>query len=100
MAPVDEGTRKASPPRVLGNRVVKFTGKATGVAVRATGKAAARIFTPVLRPVLRPFRAAPVEMEAKLIVEEQQEQGIPGPEASSGPLLQTRPDYGEVRPAC
>lgn len=99
MAPIAKGTQKVPPPRVPGTRVVQFTGKATGVAVRATGKAAARILTPVLRPVLRPFRTAPVEMEAKSIEEEQREEGIVNMEASS-PLLQTRPDYGEVRRAC
>ena len=114
MSPVaEQGTRKA--PRVPGTRVVQFTGKATGQAVRATGKAtgqavratgkatgqavrvAARIVRPVVRPFARNKRTATVEMEAnrRPIQDEQQVKDGANPEASA-PLLQTRVDYGEV----
>jgi len=102
MSPVaEQGTRKA--PRIPGTRVVQFTGKATGQAVRATGKAtgqavrvAARIVRPVVRPFARNKRTATVEMEAnrRPIQDEQEVKDGANPEAGA-PLLQTRVDYGE-----
>jgi hypothetical protein len=125
MSPVaEQGTRKA--PRVPGTRVVQFTGKATGQAVRATGKAtgqavratgkatgqavratgkatgqavrvAARIVRPVVRPFARNKRTATVEMEAnRRPIQDEQEVKDGANPEAGAPLLQTRVDYGEV----